>query len=157
MHDMAVAEDAILARTVELLGGEKAFKAPVTSRLDAHDLLRHGLPVAALNRLLKQLPFLALSGDDLEHATGMSLRTYQRRREATAKPLNLEQSNRTWKFAEILARAIEIFGSQETAVDWMTRPAIGLDQRRPMDLIGTAAGVELVEDYLTRIDYGIYT
>jgi putative toxin-antitoxin system antitoxin component (TIGR02293 family) len=38
-----------------------------------------------------------------------------------------------WKFAEILAKATEVFGSQREAEQWMTRPATGLEQRRPID------------------------
>lgn len=86
----------------------------------------------------------------------MSLRTFQRRKDAPDKPLSQEQSGRTWKFAEILAKATEVFGSQEEAEQWLERPAIGLDQRRPIDLLATPAGVELVEQYLTRLAYGVY-
>lgn len=157
MQEAATSKDPVLERTIALLGGESAFKAPVRNRLEAHDALKRGLPVIALTALLKELPFLTSSGDTLEQALGMSLRTYQRRREAEGKPLSAEQSSRAWKFAEILARAIEIFGSRDDAVAWLTRPAMALDQRRPIDLIGTAAGVELIEDHLTRIDYGVYT
>jgi len=70
--------------------------------------------------------------------------------------LSIDQSNRTWKFAEILGRAAEIFGSRAEAEAWLSAPAIGLDQRRPIDLLSTAVGVEAVEDYLTRIEYGVY-
>jgi putative toxin-antitoxin system antitoxin component (TIGR02293 family) len=86
----------------------------------------------------------------------MSLRTYQRHRDAPAKPLNKEQSGRTWKFAEILALATAVFGSQEEAEQWLERPATGLNQRRPIDLLETPAGVELVESFLRRIEYGVY-
>ncbi|MCP1838249.1 putative toxin-antitoxin system antitoxin component (TIGR02293 family) [Bradyrhizobium sp. USDA 4524] len=86
----------------------------------------------------------------------MSLRTFQRRKDAPDKPLSQEQSGRTWKFAEILAKATDVFGSQEEAEQWLERPAIGLDQRRPIDLLVTPAGVELVEQYLTRLAYGVY-
>lgn len=156
MHTAAGSEDAVLSRTIALLGGAGAFKEPVRNRLDAHDVLERGLPVSALNALLKQMPSLTGSEGELERAVGMSLRTYQRRRDAEGKPLSAEQSNRAWKFAEILARASDIFGSQDEAVDWLMSPCVGLDQRRPIDLVGTAAGVELVEDHLTRIDYGVY-
>jgi putative toxin-antitoxin system antitoxin component (TIGR02293 family) len=86
----------------------------------------------------------------------MSLRTFQRRKDAPAKPLNQEQSGRTWKFAEILAKASSVLGSQEAAEQWLERPAIGLEQRRPIDLLATQAGVELVEDFLERLEYGVY-
>jgi putative toxin-antitoxin system antitoxin component (TIGR02293 family) len=93
---------------------------------------------------------------ELENAVGMSLRTFQRKKDMPAKLLSQEQSGRTWKFAEILARATEVFGSQQEAEEWLERPAIGLEQRRPIDLLATPAGVELVEDLLVRIDYGVY-
>ena len=50
-----------------------------------------------------------------------------------------------------------MFGSQEEAEEWLRRPAMGLDQRRPIDLLATPAGVELVEDFLGRLKYGVYT
>ena len=34
---------------------------------------------------------------------------------------------------------------------------LGLDQRRPIDLLATTAGVEIVENHLERIEYGVYT
>ena len=64
----------------------------------------------------------------------MSVRTYQRRKDTPSKPLSQEQSGRTWKFAEILAKATDVLGSQADAEQWLGRPAIGLDQRRPIDL-----------------------
>jgi putative toxin-antitoxin system antitoxin component (TIGR02293 family) len=93
----------------------------------------------------------------LEKAVGISYRTYQRRREVPDKPLSPEQSGRTWKFAEILGRAIDLFGSQTEAEEWMERPAMALDRRKPIDLLSTPAGVESVEDHLTRLEYGVYT
>jgi putative toxin-antitoxin system antitoxin component (TIGR02293 family) len=50
-----------------------------------------------------------------------------------------------------------LFGSQAAAQQWLEQPATGLDQRRPIDLMTTPAGLELIEDYLGRIEYGVYT
>ncbi|CDZ67170.1 Hypothetical protein NGAL_HAMBI2605_54490 [Neorhizobium galegae bv. orientalis] len=77
-------------------------------------------------------------------------------KDAPSKPLSQEQSGRAWKFAEILSKATDVLGTQAEAEQWLERPAIGLDQRRPIDLLGTPAGVELVEDYLERLEYGVY-
>ena len=49
-----------------------------------------------------------------------------------------------------------MLGSQAEAEQWLERPAIGLDRRRPIDLLATPAGIELVEDYLERLEYGVY-
>ena len=64
---------------------------------------------------------------------------------------------RSKKFAEILAKATRALGSQEEAEQWLKRPAIGLDRQRPVDLLTTPAGVKLVEDYLGRLEYDVYT
>lgn len=65
--------------------------------------------------------------------------------------------NHTAKFSEIVTRATTLLGSQTAAEQWLEQPAIGLDQRRPIDLMTTPSGLELVEDYLGRIEYGVYT
>jgi putative toxin-antitoxin system antitoxin component (TIGR02293 family) len=143
-----------LQKVADLLGGPRILSRRITSTLDAHELLLDGLPGSALTHFVSHLLFIKT--DSLEKAFGMSLRTFQRRKDAPNKPLSQEQSGRTWKFAEILAKATDVFGSQEEAEQWLERPAIGLDQRRPIDLLATPAGIELVEQYLTRLAYGVY-
>ena len=150
-------DDPAVGRTVELLGGRATLRRPVRSRLEAHDMLREGLPGHALRHLVSNVVFLRAGGESLEKAVGISLRTYQRRKDAPDKPLSPEQSGRAWKFAEILGRATQLFGSQAEAEQWLERPAMALDQRRPIDLLSTPAGVETIEDHLTRLEYGVYT
>jgi putative toxin-antitoxin system antitoxin component (TIGR02293 family) len=60
------------------------------------------------------------------------------------------------KLAEILAKATAVLGSQQEAERWLEQPAIGLDQRRPIDLLATPAGAKIVEDFLTRAEFGVY-
>ncbi|BCG83533.1 type II RES/Xre toxin-antitoxin system antitoxin [Mesorhizobium sp. 113-3-3] len=144
-----------LQKVADLLGGARVLSRRVTSALDAHELLLNGLPTSALDYLVGRLVFIH-KAESLEKAVGMSVRTYQRRKDTPSKPLSQEQSGRTWKFAEILAKATDVLGSQAEAEQWLERAAIGLDQRRPIDLLATPAGVELVEDYLERLEYGVY-
>jgi len=66
-------------------------------------------------------------------------------------------ARRTRKFTQILAKATAVFGSRHEAEQWLERPAIGLEQRRPIDLLSTPAGAKIVEDFLTRIEFGVYT
>lgn len=159
---MSLAERAVendqIGRTVALLGGPRILHRQVRNRLDAHDLLKAGLPGQALRHLADHVAILRLPHHgSLEKAVGISLRTYQRRMDSLDKPLSPEQSGRTWKFAEILGRASQVFGSQEQAEQWLERPAMALEQRKPIDLLSSPAGVETVEDLLTRLEYGVYT
>lgn len=139
-----------------LLGGPSVLGCRLTDPLETHDLLRRGLPARAIDHLLSHLLVLDKT-ESLALAMGMSLRTFQRRQDNLSKPLNAEQSGRTWKFAEILAQAIRVFGTQEAAERWLDRPTMGLNGRRPIDLLATPVGVAMVETFLTRLEHGVYT
>lgn len=139
----------------QLLGGDQVLQRGLKNTLDVHELLLSGLPWGALDHLSRHLVFLGKDGL-LEPAIGISPRTFQRHKVAPDKRLSSEQSGRVWKFVEILARATAIFGSQRDAENWLQRNAIGLEQRRPIDLLQTPAGVKLVEEHLTRMEYGVY-
>lgn len=145
-----------VGRAVGLLGGEKVIHAKVRNTIDAHEVLLKGLPTDALLHLVSAVTFLE-QGDALKKAVGLSLRTLQRHKAGSARQLlSVEQSNRAWRFAEIFAHATEVMGSEESAEAWMNKPAIGLSNRKPVDLLATSAGVEAVEEYLTRLEYGVY-
>jgi putative toxin-antitoxin system antitoxin component (TIGR02293 family) len=149
-------EVSVIDRTADLLGGSRIFQSRLHGPLDVHEALDRGLPREALTRLIDNVRILhdqAL----VKSAIGVSLRTSQRAKLAPGKRLTKEQSGRIWKFAEILAKAVDVLGSQAAAERWLERPAIGLDQRRPIDLLSTPAGVKLVEDFLGRLKYGVYT
>jgi putative toxin-antitoxin system antitoxin component (TIGR02293 family) len=139
----------------DLLGGSQTLGSAIKSDMDAHELLNQGLPKAALSSLVDKLRVIEVS--EASVALGMSLRTFQRHKSTPVELLDVQQSGRAWKFAEILAKATRVLGSQEDAEHWLGRPAIGLDQQRPIDLLTTPAGVKLVEDYLGRLEYNVYT
>ena len=140
---------------LDLLGGSPILGSTIKSDLDAHEMLNQGLPRAALNSLVDKLHFI--ESDEASEALGISLRTLQRHKNTPALHLDVQQSGRAWKFAEILAKATRVLGSQDEAEQWLKRPAIGLNQERPLELLTTPAGVKLVENYLGRLEYSVYT
>jgi putative toxin-antitoxin system antitoxin component (TIGR02293 family) len=144
-----------LQETLDLLGGDRILGSAIHTELDVHELLHRGLPRGALSKLIDNLHVIQV--DEATEALGLSLRTLQRHKNTPVVPLDVQQSGRTWKFAEILAKATRVLGSQDEAEQWLERPAIGLDQQRPIDLLTTPAGVKLVEDYLGRLEYDVYT
>jgi putative toxin-antitoxin system antitoxin component (TIGR02293 family) len=138
-----------------LLGGVALLKKRIRTQLDAHAVVERGIPSSAVNHLIAQVKVLDPAA--VRKAVGLSVRTVQRRSQTPQKPLSPEQSGRAWKFAELLATATEVFGNQQAAEEWLAAPAVALDQHRPIELLSTAVGAELVEQLLTRIEYGVYT
>ena len=149
------------ARAATLLQLAQLFSRTVEKgeppALFAHKIIEEGIPSRSVWSLLHRLVFLKATSPSLMKALGISQRTLQRRRETPAKKLTPDQSGRAWKFAEVLSKATQVFGSQERAEQWLNSPALGLDRKRPIDLLTTSAGAELVETHLTRLEYGVYT
>ncbi len=143
-------------RVAALFGGPNVLKHSLSNQIEAHEMILQGIPSRALEKLLTRLLIINLADNAFESALGMSERTFQRYKLDHTRTLSTEQSSRTWNFARILTKAISVLGSQVEAEKWMIQPAMGLDNRRPIDLLATAAGSELVQEFLDRLDYGVY-
>jgi putative toxin-antitoxin system antitoxin component (TIGR02293 family) len=59
-------------------------------------------------------------------------------------------------YGKALEHAANVFGSQQLAEDWLRKPCTYLDGQVPLELIDNAQGFKLVEDYLTRVELGVY-
>lgn len=59
--------------------------------------------------------------------------------------------------ADILEAAKRVFGTDEAAQRWLTAPALGLNQQRPVDLLASADGRQAIVDFLGRLEFNVYT
>ncbi|MDZ4194827.1 MAG: antitoxin Xre/MbcA/ParS toxin-binding domain-containing protein [Pseudomonas sp.] len=118
-------------------------------------MTKEGITITALTEFTKSLQMFN-SSYLLMVLTGLSTRTIQRRQQKSAEPLNSEQSARAFLGAQVLEQAIRVLGTPKLAEAWMSKPAIGLDGRRPIDLLDNAIGTQLVSEFLARLDYGVY-
>ncbi len=114
----------------ELLGGRRVLHRQVATEEDAHELVLRGIPGEAMVKLFAGV--LNLSATVLLAAIGISERSYARRKAAPKTRLPVDEGERLWRFAEVLAHATRVFGSQGEAEQWLERPAIGLDRRKPI-------------------------
>lgn len=146
-----------IRRVADLLGGRAAFDPPFGTPLEAHDNIEKGFPSLSLLTFVRSFPTLGRE-DVIDKVAGVSLRTLQRHKKAGAtERLNREQSGKLYKAAEIMARAVDVFGSTDAAARFLEEPVMALDRHRPIDLLSTPAGADLVERHLARVDLGIYT
>ncbi len=139
----------------ELLGGRRVLHRQVVTEEDAHELVLRGIPAEAMAKLFAGV--LSLPAKVLLAAIGVSERSFARRKAAPKTRLPVDESERLWRFAEVLAHATRVFGSQIEAEQWLDRPSIGLDRRKPINLVRTHPGTRVVSEYLTRIEHGVYT
>ncbi|SAK89111.1 antitoxin [Caballeronia catudaia] len=122
--------------------------------LQAHDVVTRGLPVALARDMIDE--YGVVSREALLLAIGVSERTLQRGKDES-RLLDSNATDRLLRLASITEQSIDVLGSKEAAEQWLSQPAIGLDQRRPIDLLQSSEGAELVKTLLTRMDYGVYS
>jgi putative toxin-antitoxin system antitoxin component (TIGR02293 family) len=139
-------------RVAKMLGVVRLFKGNAGSAVAVHEALHAGLPRRALLRAIPD----GMPVPSLLPVFGISLRTFMRLKNDPDKLLDAEQSGRVWQFAELFANAEEVLGSHQRAVDWMMTPAMALENRRPIDLLTTPVGAQLVDDVIERMRYGVY-
>lgn len=124
-------------------------------RMDVYRAVKHGFTLSSVLEMIETSAVYKRAGV-LAKIVGTSERTLARRMQEPDKALSAEQSSRALYYAELMEKATEVLGTRALAEEWMAKPARGLDGETPIDLIANAVGYELVNDLLTRMDYGVY-
>jgi putative toxin-antitoxin system antitoxin component (TIGR02293 family) len=126
----------------------------VSSPIGLHECIRLGFPRRWVVYFLEkqQLPL-----EESLRALNISSRTYHRFKTQGDAPMDADQSARLWNYGEVLSKAEEVLGSREAALDWLSKRAIGLEGHRPLDLLQTLQGAEIVKTLLDRMAYGVYS
>ncbi len=88
-----------------------------------------------------------------EEVFDVSLKTMLRYQKEKKK-LNPRNSEIALKLLNLLNKGMEIFGSIDTFISWLNKPAFGLGEQIPLKLLNTNTGIDLIEEELTRIAFG---
>ncbi len=122
------------------------------SELEYVERIRDGLPYDVVEQLRESL---ALSLGGFADAVGVSKRTLNRRRRyGVLKP---DESDRVYRLARVYAHAFDVLEEHDDVVEWFKSENRALGGRIPLEMFDTDAGAEIVDDVLTRIEYGVYT
>jgi putative toxin-antitoxin system antitoxin component (TIGR02293 family) len=112
-------------------------------------LIREGAPAETFAQTAKNI---GLAQAELAKKLGLSPRTMASRRTR----LTSEETEKTLRAKYLFEQAVGVFGSEEEARRWLTNPAYGLEDQRPIDLLDTEPGAMQVRDYLGAIECGNY-
>jgi putative toxin-antitoxin system antitoxin component (TIGR02293 family) len=129
-----------------------AFKG---SSVMAHDAVMKGVSGRALTRIWESTRG-TLPTDAILKAIGVSARTAHRIKTDPDKPLDARTTDGIYRLESVRAMAEEVLGSAEAANEWLNTEAMGLEFRKPIDLVSTSPGAEAVKTLLQRMKYGVY-
>lgn len=125
------------------------FGVPLRSDADVLRLQREGVPLPAFERLAARLP---ASGAEVVVSRS------SRRRRSAAGVLSAAESEKALRVARVLAHAIELFGDEQEAQEWLARPGDyvpGEAAVSPLELCAHEAGAQLIENRVLRAQYGM--
>lgn len=150
------AAEADLAAVADLLGGRRWLGGSVLEDLFAlHDQLVRGLPASALKHFARHCPLLT-KDPAFGRVLGSPAAPRENPRSGRSGRLSSQESGQLWRLTIILVKAAPLLGSVQAAERWLITPAMGLGRRRPLDLLETPAGCDLVADHLIQLEYGVY-
>lgn len=98
---------------------------------------------------------LGLQQKDTAELIGVSVRTYQRQSGTT--PMTFAASENVLKLAELYEIGLSAFdNNSESFVTWLDSPIPALNNDKPIQLLSSSLGIDLVKEELLRIEYGVY-
>jgi len=143
MSDMAIEK---------LLGGRSVLGHSLETGMDRYELSRAGIPKRALLSLVSNLNFSLRSMSSL---LNVAERTIQRKRDDEL--LDISTSEQVIQIAEVYSRGSEVFSSARNFQEWMDTENISFGGKRPIELLPSRYGAQMILDEIGRIEYGVYS
>lgn len=126
------------------------------SELHVFLLVREGFALTDVQAMIA-LSELYSSSKLIERITGKPSRPKQGKvAGSTTGRLSPIQSAIAFQYAKVLEHATTVFGTLRLAEEWLAKPCRRLDDQSPLDLAGNPVGFQVIENYLERIELGVY-
>lgn len=141
-----------MASQTAILPVEKNLFPSTLTALQLIDRSRQGLIGTEAGRIAG---LLGVTDKDMARLLNQSVATFHR--QAKAGRLDASTSERLLLLGRLAGYGTIVFQNQGKFNRWLRRPLRLLGDRFPLDLLDSPTGVQLVEDILSRIDYGVFS
>lgn len=135
-----------------ILGGNKLLPKVISGDEDLINLSRSGVKKSSLKSLSN---YLGISMDKMSSLMHTSHRNIQRKDDNEL--LDVYKSEQALEVAQVVSKALEIFGSKENMQQWLNSNIIALGNKKPVDLLDTSFGIKMVYSVLGRLQHGVYS
>ena len=139
--------------TIEsLLGGKEVIGQTIHTEMDLYELGKEGIPKRALLDLAHNTN---MSLRTISHILHITERTLQRKRDSDL--LNESISEHVIQIAEVYSRGNEVFDSVDDFQTWLNTANKALGNRKPVELMSSRYGAQMILDELGRIEHGVFS
>jgi putative toxin-antitoxin system antitoxin component (TIGR02293 family) len=140
--------DPVLTVAQNLAPYSAGFNA---SAIDVVGAMRAGMPAQIVADTASRL---GISQDRLYERLRLP-RSTLKSRVSKGQPLAAVEQDRMYRVHRVLERAQAVLEDEAAAIAWINRENRALGGEAPLALLDTEAGYELVQDTLSRIEYGV--
>jgi putative toxin-antitoxin system antitoxin component (TIGR02293 family) len=125
----------------------------LNDRLLIVNAIRHGVTTRLFDEIKSNAPF-----DDQQWSVflNLNIRTLQRYRADKKHVFKPIHSEKIFELAELVALGNIVFDSQEDFTIWLSTPSVALGRVKPVDLLDSSYGMQLIMAELNMIEYGVF-
>jgi putative toxin-antitoxin system antitoxin component (TIGR02293 family) len=120
-------------------------------------LISRAIRRGVTNHLFKEIktnsPFNDLQWSSFLDVNLRTLQRYKKNEEHVYKSL---QSERIFELAEVISKGNSVFDTAEHFRIWLNSPSVALGKEKPINLLDSSYGKDLVVAELNRIEHGIF-
>ncbi len=135
-----------------LLGGVEVLGHEIHSEMDLFELGQTGIPKKAVVSLSQNINMSLRSLSKVLH---VAERTLQRKKDLDL--LNENISEHVLQIAEVYSQGKEVFGDMESFQAWGNTDNLALGNKKPVELLASRYGAQMVLDELGRIEHGVFS
>ena len=127
------------------------FNSKLLDTVELVKLSRKGITIGLFEEIVKSNSYTIKEWSKFLHLTERTIQRYKKEKRKF-EPL---QSERIIEISKLQLKGKEIFGSKINFEEWMNSKIIALGNIRPIELLDSSFGIEMLMDELGRIEHGI--
>ena len=117
------------------------------------DVINTGIPYKVFKLINKQTPYTDDNWAGFMNISKRSLARFKASRNHIFKPTH---SEKIFEIVEVTKLGYAVFDEPDTFYDWLSTPCLALGSHKPIALLSSSYGKELVVSELHSIDHGIF-
>ena len=115
--------------------------------------VKKGVTSVLFTEIKNNSPFDDQQWSDFLNINIRTLQRYKKEDDHVFKPI---QSEKIFELAEVVNLGYEVFDTPEKFNIWLNSPSLALGNEKPINLLDTSYGKDLILAELNRIEYGVF-
>lgn len=140
-------------RATRISSDDISYSRILQDKLLVANAVKKGVTNFLFREIKENSPFDDTQWSNFLHINVRTLQRYKKETDHVFKPI---QSEKIFELAEVVSLGNEVFDTPEHFNIWLNTPSLALGNNKPIDLLDTSFGKDLVMAELNSIEYGIF-